>query len=524
MKKLFLFCILFPTFVFGNPLLKELMSVNKQWTKNADGILYVKGLEALPNDDIIISHLILVEKILRARPVNHLTRSQKENRISYLNILKSYWKIGIVPANDYAPGTFPIFIDRKGVHCAVGYLLQQGGFEYIARKINNQQKFAYIQQIKVPELVHWQQESGFTQDELAWIQPGYVYQGTATELGKGLKGEVNDIKNCMGKYSLIAAGKFKIDEDTNFVILAGFNGQKWNSIITASGIINKIEVNGNIITSYGGDISFGDFNRMEILETDIGNTLPVHKLRGELNGEILDFETYNGKKYVCGKFTGGLAVWDGINWVAISSPEINNPTSIRVYKGKLFITGIKNPNSSYGLVSFDGQEFEVKNYLVKQPNYLQVFNNKLFIGLKTDGKYYTDTLLFTYDGSKVQRFDSIKYLDGKAVKNIIVRDNKMLLTGELSQQTGWGIYYYGHGLALYDTKFPNKINPVIWVDGSINAGILNGKEEITIAGNFTRFFRYNSVGGQYTMPLLGCGIAYENRIPSSTEKLLKTNL
>ena len=162
-----------------------------------------------------------------------------------------------------------------------------------------------------------------------------------------------------------------------------------------TGIINKIEVQGNTITSYGGDISFGNFNKVEILETDITNTQPTHKLKGELNGTITDFENYNGKKYVCGTFSGGLAVFDSSNWVVIPSPQINNPTSIRVYNGKLYITGIMISKGFYSLVAFDGLNFSTNDVLPKQPPYLHVSGINLFFGLKSES--YTDTLIYTTD-------------------------------------------------------------------------------------------------------------------------------
>ena len=358
MKKLALLTCLFPMYLFANPFLTKLMDVNKGWKQNQDGILLIENGMAQPNKDLIISHLMLVERVLRNRPVNNLTENQRINRVKYLDILNRYWNIGKVPTNDYLLGRIPVFIDREDVHCAVGYLLQQGGFENIARKIDEQNKFVYALDIKTPELFLWQKECGLTLEELAWIQPTYAYPGSANSFGSGLKGEVRDIKSATGKYSLIAAGKFKIEGDTNYVVLSGWDGKVWTSIISASsGIVNKIEVKGNSITSYGGDISFGNFNKVEILETDISDSQPSHKLKGELNGIITDFEVYKGKSYICGKFTGGLAVRDTGDWIVIPSVEIDTPSSIRAYNGKLYITGKLISKGVYALVSYDGTNF-----------------------------------------------------------------------------------------------------------------------------------------------------------------------
>jgi hypothetical protein len=515
MKKLFILLFLLPGAVIANSMFNKLVDVNKQWVYNKDGIQLLEKSITQPNKDLILSHLMLVEKVLRSRTVTHLSENQKLNRQKYLDILRQYWMIGIVPTNDYSSTRVPVFIDRKGVHCAVGYLLQQGGFENIARKIDNENKFVYVFDIKTPELFKWQEESGLTVEELAWIQPSYPYPGSAISFGSGLKGEVRDIKNSTGKYSLIAAGKFKIEGDTNNVVLAGWDGKIWNAIIKAgTGIINKIEVQGNTITSYGGDISFGNFNKVEILETDITNTQPTHKLKGELNGTITDFENYNGKKYVCGTFSGGLAVFDSSNWVVIPSPQINNPTSIRVYNGKLYITGIMISKGSYSLVAFDGLNFSTNDFLPKQPSYLHVYGNKLFIGLKSER--YTDTLIYTKDKLYLTKFDSLKNMYGKEVRCIVSRENKLLVTGVIDVSN---FFYYSSGLALHNRKKSDESDQIININNFVNTGIINSDNTITVGGNFTSYLKYNGFYTGVSSPIFGCATVFEDRLIGSLNKI-----
>ena len=157
-------------------LLTQLASVNKEWVKQKDVAPFLNERLSPGNKtdrDWIAVHLMLVEKILRSRSLEFFSKTQVENRKKCLNELHAYWLAKSFPINDYVNYKTPVFIDRKGTHCAVGYLMMQSGRDDLARQIDKEQKFAYVAEIGVNGVKEWAAENGFTLDELAWIQPTY---------------------------------------------------------------------------------------------------------------------------------------------------------------------------------------------------------------------------------------------------------------------------------------------------------------------------------------------------------------
>ena len=160
----------------NNPLIEKLSHVNIQWLNQNDVDQVVLKSEPETFNAWISIHLTLVEQTLRVRNNHHLSVEQKSKRFQLLDELKQYAVAGIFPINDYLPYQNPVFIDRIGTHCAVGYLMMRSGDDDLAHRIDAREKFAYIHEIKTPGVAQWATEHGFTQDELAWIQPGYPPQ------------------------------------------------------------------------------------------------------------------------------------------------------------------------------------------------------------------------------------------------------------------------------------------------------------------------------------------------------------
>lgn len=154
----------------------KLTQINPQWPHNQDGLQLIKQeqINACTTEREWISfHLTLVEKTLRNRNVAQLSNTERKNRLACLNNLQQYIAKGVFPINDYLPYRNPVFIDRAGTYCAVGYLMMTSGSEALARNIDAKQKFAYINQITVTGVNDWAHAHGFTLQELAWIQPCY---------------------------------------------------------------------------------------------------------------------------------------------------------------------------------------------------------------------------------------------------------------------------------------------------------------------------------------------------------------
>lgn len=100
--------------------------------------------------------------------------------------LRAYRDRGRFPLNDGFPsGAVPIFVDRRGTHCAVGHLMQLAGLEAAVQDIAQRDPFVYVPDVQSGPLVELVLRSGLTQEEAALIQPGYApppFDATLAEL------------------------------------------------------------------------------------------------------------------------------------------------------------------------------------------------------------------------------------------------------------------------------------------------------------------------------------------------------
>lgn len=97
-----------------------------------------------------------------------------ENRTATLDILHDYWREGVFPTNTMRTSVrTPVFIDDRGVHCAVGYLMEQTGHASLALQINKTDRFVLVEQLDNPKAANWLASYGFRRDEAALVQPGY---------------------------------------------------------------------------------------------------------------------------------------------------------------------------------------------------------------------------------------------------------------------------------------------------------------------------------------------------------------
>ncbi len=154
---------------------QQLIEVNSQWQyqSDVDMTLKTEAANRLSEQQLIQFHLQETEKLLRSRSTAHLTAHQKLQRAKLLDILHGYWLTGNFPKNTLHQNRQPYFIDDFNTYCAVGYLMLQSGADAVAKEINKTQNYNYLTDITHPELMNWVQQSGFSFDELALIQPGY---------------------------------------------------------------------------------------------------------------------------------------------------------------------------------------------------------------------------------------------------------------------------------------------------------------------------------------------------------------
>ena len=161
----------------SSTLKEQLENLNKCWKDKNFDEPFLQERTYLENDiSLIQMHLSLVEKILRSKSTDNLTKEQKNNRVKSLDILHTYWVNGVFPQNLYHGQRTPYFIDDFGTNCAVGEMVVQTGYNDFAQQIRQENNYLFISELntKYPLLQQWANTYGFKMDELAWIQPGYI--------------------------------------------------------------------------------------------------------------------------------------------------------------------------------------------------------------------------------------------------------------------------------------------------------------------------------------------------------------
>ncbi len=156
----------------------------------------------VPDQIRIRIHLDYVEGILRNRPMDHLTTEKAINRIKGLDLLRDYILEEEFPYNDGHPDNRrPTFISDDGRICAVGWMIEKTAGREVAEKVNKVFKYSYIPEINHPLFMEWVEESGFTIEELAMIQPQY-----GTIVTEEVKENRNRINASYGIGSALIAG------------------------------------------------------------------------------------------------------------------------------------------------------------------------------------------------------------------------------------------------------------------------------------------------------------------------------
>lgn len=324
MKKLFtllLSCITLTGFTKEHKTTYEMLcQVNKCWTEQTD----IGTLPTYTNQSErgwIKVHLELVEQTLRSRSTAHLTPQQKRNRLAALDNLHKYWQSGAFPINDITDFQTPIFIDKHDNFCAVGYLVKATGHEQVSRMIAAKTNLAYVREMNYPELDAWANEYGFTEDELAWIQPGYPPNTAVAPVGKGTNGEVFKLAVSTDGSKLYVGGEFdEVDGTTKANSIAYVT--EWEGQYTWHSMGQGIDGTVHAIAEHDGKVFVGgDFSAT-------GNNVAYWdgkwNYAGCISGVVNDLIVFNNELYAVGDFDVcaamnevNFAKWDGKNWQQI---------------------------------------------------------------------------------------------------------------------------------------------------------------------------------------------------------------
>lgn len=137
------------------------------------------------------THLVYVRELLGARAATSPALASR--RAELLGYLDDYIAAGTTPQNTYVPWRSPVFIDADGRICAVGYLIERSSGRTLPERIAATRRLAYLEDIAatMPEVAAWVASSGFTLEELASIQPGYMGPDVQHESGWGKEPETD---------------------------------------------------------------------------------------------------------------------------------------------------------------------------------------------------------------------------------------------------------------------------------------------------------------------------------------------
>lgn len=142
-----------------------------------EGFVAAEGRAPTSLDDEHVrmrDHLVHVRGLLGAREATSPARAKRRQEL--LSYLDEYIAKGTTPRNVHLPWRNPVFIDDAGTICAVGYLIERSVGRPVAESIAKAHRYDYLEDIAaaMPEVRTWIEDSGFTLEELASIQPGYV--------------------------------------------------------------------------------------------------------------------------------------------------------------------------------------------------------------------------------------------------------------------------------------------------------------------------------------------------------------
>ncbi|UKN02100.1 T9SS type A sorting domain-containing protein [Paracrocinitomix mangrovi] len=232
-------------------LYQHMLQVNNEWKFHKDAcneeIISFKSEE-----ERIAKHLELVIIDLQNTVHHEISPDAFEKRQALLNQLKKYANAKEFPQNTQHSERRPYFIDYKGVHCAVGYLMQQSGHENLALKISKDYNFDYIEDIQSEGMLNWAESHGFEVKELKWIQPGYPPNTVTMPVGGGANNEVKILKSDTYRNQMVIAGEFTELDSLPCLKIGVYKNDQLSCLGGGlSGIIYDVEVKSDGIYCFG---------------------------------------------------------------------------------------------------------------------------------------------------------------------------------------------------------------------------------------------------------------------------------
>jgi hypothetical protein len=476
----FLILIIAIGFIQANPLpfttkANHLAEVNPEWEKQ-ELLTEIRHSEYLfvPNDtERIKFHLLEVIDMIRKNTSQNDVKAGIRN--SLMNQLEEYARVGLFPENTSIAHRNPIFIDNRGVHCAVGYLMMMNGFSDLAQSVRNWNNPVYLRDIPVEWLSEWMYFSGLTIDEMALIQPGYPPTQQWTNHGVGFTGQVTAIREFNGQ--MYITGDLWFGEDQRF--LARYEDNHFVPLPTPPGV--------------GKDLAVFE-NRLYVAGEFGMNNLAVWNSSDEMEMETIGMSKYplgycfhvaSGLLYFSVDASGfapmsAIYQFDGQEWSNIAL-GLNPTYAMTDFEGKLIAAGepgnIYGPNQSLlNVAVYDGSGWTQLGEGVNEPIYaLMPYGEELFIcgPLKTGdeiqygfGKWTGSEWVMTPVEAWNNYFGfSISTLEDMAFRGFGKADNHYFIFGDIVSP--WSTMVLGSGLfrfypeAFNEFPYPWQLGPAV---------------------------------------------------------------
>ena len=481
-----------------------LLNVNQEWQKHQELINtfdQTKIVLSKNHTQNIQLHLHLVVNHLKQNASASLTPLQRKHRNRLLDCLQDYAIKGVFPTNDYLPLKNPIFIDRRGVHCAVGYLIQQSSRKDLAQNIHRLHKYDYIANINMPELEQWALNYGFSKDELAWIQPAYLPGNNVTAMKNGLNGNVNAIAIDSTTGYIYAGGQFTSTGDgiaaSNIAVwVSGVAGFDWIALPGGlNGPVHALEYIDNKLY-IGGDFTIaGGIPVKNVAVYDPYSTTTPWSAMGSLDSTVYCFAKYKNKVYAGGAFTDIFKEWDGNQWTSVNSIIYGSSVrALQEWNGELIIGGkfdMATGALRKNLATFDGTYVGIIGMGTPTPvNDLAILNNHLYAAC--DFYEMGDSCaLFafdsTYNGTAIliPGLNQAAFLNGQSFNCIASYGNKLIIGGNFTAST---FLSFGNNIMAYaplDTLVgQNQVINFASVDGTAKT-LATGYNYLYLGGDFT---------------------------------------
>ncbi|MBK8339573.1 MAG: hypothetical protein IPK99_06000 [Flavobacteriales bacterium] len=323
------------------PLIDHMREVNAQWDTQQPLLIDGARIIQFNNEaERIAMHLHLVRAQLMARTPEGLSAAQWSERTDLLNDLGSYADRGLFPQNHVLPYRNPVFIDPHNTACAVGQLMIESGHRALAERIDAEMELAYVHDMHRADVDAWASAHGFTEDELAWIQPGYPPSIPWNTLGTGTNAPVTTLLK-LGNGQLLVAGSFTTAGGSSAQGVALWDGANYNPV--GSGVVGLAEC----AVEFNGAIYLGGSFQNDQMDLAVwnGSTWSYENIFQGMSPRTHALHVFNGVLHAAGEASGFAGTDDVVKrlvngyWEQVGSTFDATVTSMATHDGRLVAAG-----------------------------------------------------------------------------------------------------------------------------------------------------------------------------------------